>query len=207
MKLRTRIEISVAAALIISLLIPFIGFGAKCSEIRNDVIRLHILANSDSEADQQVKLKVRDALLGSGEALFSGAADVDNAADILAGCSEHLTRIAEDVLLENGFDYGVKIYLVKEFFSTRSYEDFTLPAGRYLAVKVILGKGEGHNWWCVMFPPLCLPAVTEKPDMDAVFGERGAELIEDASEYEIRFKAVEIYEKIKNKLVTLCWKN
>ena len=187
MKKRSMIEISVALALVFAFTISAVGFGRECEKVRGEVVRLHVLANSDSEADQAVKLLVRDALLGSGSELFSGEVTARGAA------------VAEKVLRDNGFDYGADIRLVNEYFTTRSYEGFTLPAGRYTAVKVVLGSGKGHNWWCVMFPPLCLPAASEKTDIDAVLGRDGAELIEGGSKYEIRFKIVEVIESIKEK--------
>lgn len=199
MKKRSIIEISVAVALIISLALPAVGFGSACNKVRGEVVRLHILANSDSEADQAVKLLVRDALLDSGSELFSGEVTAANAADRLSANADKLKAAAEKVLHDNGFDYGADIRLVNEYFTTRAYEGFTLPAGRYTAVKVVLGSGEGHNWWCVMFPPLCLPAASESTDIDAVLGSDGARLIESGSKYEIRFKIVEVIESIKEK--------
>ncbi len=199
MKKSHRIEISVAAALVLSMLISIFGFGMQCADVRDDVIRLHILANSDSDADQSVKLAVRDALLESGETLFSGTVDKGNAAEALEAGKERLLSTAEKVLRENGFAYGAKIYLTEEYFQTRAYENFTLPAGKYLAVKVILGEGKGHNWWCVMFPPLCLPAAAECENVEAVLENDGAALIKSDPKYEIRFKIIEVIESLKNR--------
>lgn len=191
-------EISVAFALVIAVVFSVIGFGRECEDIRSDVVRLHILANSDSEADQRVKLAVRDALLNGGKELFNGTVNKDSAEYMLEVQKDELIRIADNVLKENGFDYTAQIYLTEEYFTTRTYENFTLPAGEYLALKVVLGNGEGHNWWCVMFPPLCLPAASENADIDAVFGEDGADIIQSGAKYEIRFKIVEIIESIKS---------
>ena len=199
MKKSNIIEISVALGLVLSIIASAVGFGFRCGEVREEVVRLHILANSDSEEDQRVKLAVRDALLNCGEEMFSGAVNVDNAADILNSQKSELIETANAVLAENGFDYDARICLVKEYFSTRTYENFTMPAGEYLALKVILGKGEGHNWWCVMFPPLCLPAAAEKTELDAVFGSGGAKLVQSSPKYEMRFKIVEVFEEIKNR--------
>lgn len=195
-----RIELSVVIALVAIFVFSVAGFGAECNSVRNDVLRLHILANSDSEADQAVKLLVRDALLESGSELFSGVADKETAAVILSKERDKIIGIAESVLRENGFSYSVDVKLVTEYFTTRVYDDFTMPAGEYLALKVILGEGGGHNWWCVMFPPLCLPAATEKCDIDAFFGENGADIIESSPEYEIRFKIVEVFESFLSKI-------
>ena len=196
MKKIHKIEISVALGLIVSMIISIAGFGADCKKIRDEVVRLHVLANSDSEDDQKVKLAVRDALLECGAEIFSGSLDKNNAAWILESEEEKLTEIANEVLKENGFDYSAKIYLVNEYFNTRVYDNFTMPAGEYLALKVVLGNGEGKNWWCVMFPPLCLPAATEQTNTDAVFNENEIKIIKEKNGYEIRFKIVEIIESI-----------
>lgn len=199
MKKTQMIEISVAIGLVFSIIFSVIGFGADCRDIRNNVIRLHILANSDSEEDQTVKLLVRDALLSCGSELFGGTVSVDNASGYLASEKDKLIIKANEVLAENGFDYKADMFLTEEYFTTREYEDFTLPAGEYLALKVILGKGEGHNWWCVMFPPLCLPAATKRTDTEFILGKDGAEIISSPVKYEMRFKIVEIIEELKAK--------
>ncbi len=192
-------EISVAFALIIAVVFSVVGFGKECEDIRDDVVRLHILANSDSEADQQVKLAVRDALLNSGKEIFNGSLNVNTASEMLEAQKAELIAVANNVLKENGFDYTAQIFLTEEYFTTRTYENFTMPAGEYMALKVILGNGEGHNWWCVMFPPLCLPAASENADIDAVFGEDGADIIQSGAKYEMRFKIVELIESIKSR--------
>ncbi len=199
MKRIQMIEISVAVGLIISMMFSIIGFGADCREIRSKVIRLHILANSDSEEDQNVKLLVRDALLSCGSELFRGTVRKENASEYLVAEKNKLVTKANKVLAENGFDYEAEMFLTEEYFTTREYENFTLPAGEYLALKVILGKGEGHNWWCVMFPPLCLPAATKKTDTEIILGKDGAEIISSPVKYEMRFKIVEIIEELKMK--------
>lgn len=192
-------EISVAIGLIVSIIFSVIGFGAECKEIRNNVIRLHILANSDSAADQQVKLAVRDALLNCGSEIFGGAVNIDNAEDCLEREKQILTETANKVLAENGFEYKAEIFLTEEYFQTREYENYTLPAGEYLALKVILGNGKGHNWWCVMFPPLCIPAAAKRADTEIILGKNGAEIISNPAKYEMRFKIVEIIEELKIK--------
>ena len=200
MKKRSMIEISVALALVFAFAISAVGFGRECEKVRGEVVRLHVLANSDSEADQAVKLLVRDALLGSGSELFSGEVTARGAADCLNANADKLKAVAEKVLRDNGFDYGADIRLVNEYFTTRSYEGFTLPAGRYTAVKVVLGSGKGHNWWCVMFPPLCLPAAQDRGgNLDTFFDDGELKVVESSGRYEPRFKIVEIIEKLKEK--------
>lgn len=198
MKKLHRIEISLAIGLIITFVFSVVSFGSDCKQVRNNVVRLHILADSDCDADQNVKLLVRDALLESGAEIFSGSVDINRASKALEKEKSELISVAENVLRQNGFDYGVSINLEREYYTTRSYENYTLPAGEYLSLKVILGKGEGHNWWCVMFPPLCLPAATPSTDIDAILGSDGAKIIESNPKYEMRFKIVEVYETVKS---------
>lgn len=199
MKKFHKIEISVAIGLVIAIVCSLVGFGSDCKEVRSNVVRLHILADSDCDADQNVKLLVRDALLESGAEIFSGTVSVDTASASLEKEKDKLINVAETVLRENGFDYGVTINLEREYYTTRTYENYTLPAGEYLSLKVVLGEGEGHNWWCVMFPPLCLPAASPSADIDAVLGSSGAKLIRSNPKYEMRFKIVEVFEAVKNR--------
>lgn len=193
------IEISLCLALIASAFFSVYAFDNDCKDLRNEVLRLHILANSDSDEDQQIKLAVRDELLNCGNELFSGETNIDNVKSILTDEQKVLTDAANKVLVENGFDYKAKIYLTNEYFTTRTYENYTLPAGNYIALKVVLGEGEGHNWWCVMFPPLCLPAATDKNETDIYFNPKTESVVKSSPEYEIRFKLIEILEKIRDK--------
>ena len=194
-----KLEISVALGLIVTIMLSVVSFGISCSDIRNSVLRLHILANSDSEADQTIKLIVRDELLRSGSELFSGDVSLENAETYLSVNKNSLIAYINNILKNNGFEYKADVCLVKEYFETRVYDGFTMPAGEYLALKVILGNGEGHNWWCVMFPPLCLPAATQNADIDMIFNEKDITVVKSSPEYEIRFKIIEFVELIKSK--------
>ncbi len=192
-------EISVCISLIVSMIFSVIEFNDSCEKVRSDVLRLHILANSDSEKDQTVKLAVRDALLKCGKDLFSGNTDLKSVESTFENEKSELIKVANTVLESRGFKYKTQIYLTEEYFTTRTYGEYTLPAGKYSAIKVILGNGNGHNWWCVMFPPLCLPAATEEKEVDLYLDKKTSALIESNPDYEIRFKIIEIIEEIKNK--------
>lgn len=193
------IEISVCFALIVSTFFSVYEFDSNCRDLRKDVLRLHILANSDTAEDQQVKLAVRDELLNCGSDIFSGKTNLKSVKKVLNSEQNKLTDAANRVLRQNGFEYRAKICLSNEYFTTRTYDNYTLPAGEYLALKVILGEGEGHNWWCVMFPPLCLPAATNEKEIDVYFDAESKSLIKSKPEYEIRFKFIELLEIIRNK--------
>lgn len=174
------------------------GYYSDCREVRENVLRLHITANSDSQADQAVKLKVRDALLQSGAEVFDGSVTAAEAEEKLVPELARLEEIADGVLKENGCDYTSRAYIVKEYFDEREYDGLTMPAGEYTALRVALGTGEGKNWWCVMFPPLCLPAAVKKTEDDVytLFGENGARVVKAGNGYKVRFKIAEIAAEI-----------
>lgn len=194
------LELSIAVGLVVSMIFSVIGFGASCNDIRNSVLRLHILANSDSDADQAVKLVVRDELLKSGSELFSGDVSLENAAEYLDSNKNEIVAYINNILANNGFKYESDVCLVQEYFNTRTYDNFTLPAGEYLALKVILGNGNGHNWWCVMFPPLCLPAASDNTDIDLIFNKECTQIVNSSPDYEIRFKIIEIFERFRSRI-------
>lgn len=192
------LEISLLAGFLISIIFSITSFASTCDEIRTDVLRLHVIANSDSQEDQQLKLKVRDALLKEGKNIFDGSVTKENAEEKIRKEKEKLEDTAKTVIKENGFDYNVEITVTEEFFNTRTYEKVTLPAGKYMAVRVLIGESAGKNWWCVMFPPLCIPAT--QTDINLFLDEKEVKLVEANPKYEPRFKIVEIYESIKNHL-------
>lgn len=178
-------------------------FAAAAQSVREDVVRLHILANSDSEKDQNIKLKVRDALLEKNTLILSDGVNQDNAVEYFELSKDELLETASDVLRENGFDYDVKVYLEKEYFETREYGELILPAGEYTALKVVLGEGKGRNWWCVMFPPLCVPAADDievKNNTEDYLTESGNEIVNGGKKYVIKFKLLEVYEELKNSI-------
>ncbi len=183
----------------LSFMMVFVSEGFNAAHtVREESLRLHVLADTDSEADQTVKLKVKDAILEETGDLFISCASASEAVNRVLEKKEEIKEIAENVLRENGFDYGAEVLVEEEYFGTRQYENVSLPAGNYTALRVVLGKGEGHNWWCVMFPPLCLPAVTERNEdsVYGVFGENGGDLVTGKSGYKVKFRIVEIVESI-----------
>lgn len=187
-----------AAALLLTAALAFSAvtrYYLDCRQVRKDVLRLHVIAASDSEVDQAVKLKVRDAVLREGAAIFDGSVTAKEAQARLEPYLRRLENTADRVLKENGLPYAASAQIVNEFFDVRTYENVTLPAGRYTALKIVLGDGAGKNWWCVMFPPLCLPAATAQEDAYAVFQDGGAHVVQGEPEYVIRFRIVELVEK------------
>ena len=202
--LSKHIQSAAALALTAALLLcAAADYAANCRAVRTQVLRLHVTANSDSPADQAVKLLVRDAILEAGAAAFTGASSAVEAAERLAPAIHTLQRTAERVLRENGCGYSARAALVNEYFATRSYGEVTLPAGRYTALRITLGSGEGKNWWCVMFPPLCLPAARKREadtDVYAVFDAEGGAVVRPENGYEIRFRIVELAQELWHKI-------
>ena len=197
MSLSKKIKISVAVGIVVAILSSICSFAKTSEEIRSDVLRLHVIANSDTSVDQNLKLRLRDYILQEGKDIFNGSINVENAVEKIEPVLPELEKSAKAFMNQAGFDYDVKISLSNEYFTTRTYETVTLPAGKYLALRVVIGSGEGHNWWCVMFPPMCVPAADKKDEIENVFSEKEIKLVESKPKYEPRFKVVEIYEQLK----------
>ena len=172
------------------------SFGEECSFIRENTLRLHILANSDSPADQALKLKIRDAVLSHSGELFSGC---DTRQKMVSAAQEQLSdiqRIAEQAAMHNGYDLPVTVSVTDMFFETRRYDNVLLPAGTYTAVRIELGEAAGKNWWCVLYPPLCVSAA------QTGFTEEEAQISdsllqqEELPRYRVRLAVVEWWESL-----------
>lgn len=183
---------------------------AVSSNISNGVFRLHVIANSDSEEDQNLKYKVRDSLLNYMNSLCSNVSSKDEAIALAKKHINDFEDIAKSVISNNGYDYPVSVEIGQYDFPTKEYGDISLPAGFYDALRVKIGSASGHNWWCVMFPPLCFVDVSSGvvPDsskqlLQENISEEEYNLITDASnnsEINFKFKVVELFENIKIKL-------
>lgn len=196
---------TVEIALMVGLAI-FLGSGVLAlrtqDELADKVVRLHVLANSDSEEDQALKLKVRDVVLERATAILEQSADRREAESRLRGELLELERIAAEEIAAEGYNYPVTVELENTDFPTKKYDGFTLPAGEYLALRVIIGEGQGQNWWCVVFPPLCTAASADVPAsaLAAGFSEEEVNLITEENQgYVLKFKAVEWWETLKEK--------
>ncbi len=163
--------------------------------LAGQMVRLHVVANSDSEEDQAVKLLVRDAVLAQAGPWLEEAATQTEAMEILSGHLSELAQIGAETAGE-----GVEVTASIEedaWFPTKEYEDFALPAGKYPALRITLGEGKGHNWWCVVFPPLCLGSVSETvAERAGNFSEDQVRLITGETEgYVVKFKAMELWDQ------------
>jgi stage II sporulation protein R len=166
------------------------------SALEQDVLRLHILANSDSAEDQLLKYAVRDAILEKGSVYFQQMTSCADAKATAAGCLPQLEEIARETVAEKGYDYAVTATLSKTVFDERVYENFTMPAGVYDAVRICIGAAEGQNWWCVMYPPLCVPAAST----DDAFSEEEAEMLRQPEKYRFRLKCVDWFQSLWNSI-------
>lgn len=197
-----KIEFSISLAIITAIIFSVFSFADTAEKIREDVLRLHVIADSDSAVDQTLKLKVRDAILAAGTDIFDGSVDVENAVKKITPKIKTLEETANNVIKENGFDYDVAITIDKEYFTTRTYETVTLPAGEYLSLIVKIGEGKGKNWWCVMFPPMCISAANEDMVLKSALNKNEINLVNRNPKFEPRFKIIEIFENFKNRTKT-----
>jgi len=130
-------------------------------EIAKEIIRLHVIANSDSVEDQDLKLTLRDAIMDFMSLQLSNAASADEIRNYINEHNDELEAFARDFVQENGYDYPVSVSLATCYFPTKTYGDLVFPCGDYEALKVVIGDGDGRNWWCVLYPPLCFIGVTD----------------------------------------------
>ena len=137
-------------------------------ELSDRVIRLHVIANSDSGEDQALKLAVRDRVLEQAERLYPAKADLNTARTALEDGMSKLAAAGQKEVEAQGYDYPVTASITQCWFPTKEYDGFALPAGEYTALRVVIGEGKGQNWWCVAFPPLCLGAASETVDLSLI---------------------------------------
>lgn len=200
MKTKRAGRLKLAEIALLLFLAAFLASGAMAlqtgRELSDKVVRLHVLANSDSPEDQELKLKVRDRILAYAEPLLAGSADRREAEALLRERAPELERVAAGEIRANGYDYAVTVALEETAFPTREYEGFTLPAGKYLALRAVIGAGEGRNWWCVVFPPLCAAASAEVPETALAAGLSPAQvglITEEDQGYVLKSKLVEFW--------------
>jgi stage II sporulation protein R len=186
---------SLTVATIITIIFSMIPFSATCKNVSNQVFRLHILANSDSEADQNLKLKVRDAVLEYTESMYKSSDTLQKAEALTAENLQDIANVAQAQVYKSGYNYKVKAQIAKMYFNTRYYDKVTMPSGQYYALRITIGSGEGHNWWCVMYPSLCVGASTDYNSLKEKTSEEEYDLL-TKTQYQYKFKVVEIFEKI-----------
>ena len=177
------------------------------TEIYDSVVRLHVLANSDSDEDQALKLKVRDAVLARSAEILAGCDSREGAISAINENIDLLESAAKETVLSEGYSYQVSVELGEEDYPTRNYESLCFPSGRYVSLRVLIGDADGQNWWCVLFPPMCLSAASGRTDAEDAFisvglsGEQYKIITEsDDTKYEVRFKILETIENARNSI-------
>lgn len=181
---------------VLAALCSFFPFAAACGQLPRDVVRLHVVANSNGAEDQAVKLLVRDAVLEEAARWYQGAGSMEEASSQLCTHLQSIAGAARQVLGEQGVGYSATAQMTEMYFPTRDYGDFRLPAGRYRTLRVTLGEGAGKNWWCVVFPSLCLPAATQEEALLTLpEGER--QVVEGGQKVQVKLKAVELWESLR----------
>ncbi|MGI6029047.1 MAG: stage II sporulation protein R [Candidatus Heteroscillospira sp.] len=187
-------ETAMLLALCITLLLALWGRRDQ-TLLSESLIRLHVIAVSDDSYEQELKLRVRDAVLLHTQELLEGITDAQEAGDVLSGNLSSIKAAAESAAEGR----AVRVTLSEESYPTRYYEGFALPAGRYNSLRVMLGEAGGQNWWCVIFPPLCTAASADAAQ--AALGEQGKALVtQDGTEYVLRFRAMELWGELRNAL-------
>ncbi|MBQ4129495.1 MAG: stage II sporulation protein R [Ruminococcus sp.] len=193
MKMFMKILIS---TFVVSFLLSMIPFESTCKQLEKDVLRLHIIANSDSVVDQNLKLLVRDSVQDTISPLYNDANSKADALKITAANLDLVESVAQNAIKRSGFDYNVSAKIENKFFDTRYYENFTMPAGMYDALVIDIGDAKGRNWWCVMYPALCVGA-SSKITMKEDLSDSEYSVITD-KDVVFKFKIVEYFEKINS---------
>lgn len=178
-------------SLLLSGMLLSLPFFDSCRELTDDVLRVHILANSDSAADQSLKLAVRDRVVSECSEYFDSCGSKDEALSAARGHLREIENIAEDEIRTRGFSYPVRAELDEMYFNTRYYDDFTMPAGFYDSLRLTIGGGGGRNWWCVMYPSLCVGAACEDKMREQL--NDGEYRVVTADKFDVRFKIVEVF--------------
>ncbi len=191
MKIFMKILVSV---FLVAVTLSMLPFQNTCVALQEDVFRLHILANSDSKEDQELKIRVRNEIIKEISPLFVNVKTKQEAMKITNDNLSLIRTIAKNTIADYGYDYDVEAIVKNEFFDTRYYDDFTMPAGFYDSLTITIGDAQGKNWWCVMYPSLCVGA-SSKINMKEDLSDEEYKVI-TSSDVTYKFKIVEYYEKV-----------
>ncbi len=202
---RRKIIAAVAAGIFIVLWSVCVYSEMAFREISDNVLRLHVLANSDSQQDQALKLKVRDCVLEETNLILQDCANRTEAESRIASNMKRLSQVAVQCVAEEGYDYPVTVRMEDIYFPTRTYEGGSLPAGVYKALRVEIGKAEGQNWWCVLFPQLCFinASVPDKPSPTQEPAPTREPVTVQTQSVTLRFKLIDIFQKTKHEIKSI----
>ncbi len=184
---------SMIIGLVLCFVFTLIPFEGECKAISDKVLRIHILANSDSKEDQNLKLKVRDAIVSEGEEILQGVTSKEDAKELVSRNIERFEKVAQNTITENGYTYPVTVELTNMHFNTRYYNNISMPAGFYDALRVKIGNADGKNWWCVMFPSLCIFSVSKTETLEDNLSENQYKIVTSNNDFKFKFKIVEFF--------------
>ena len=187
---------ALCCGVIISCLFSLSGFFSACDDIRDRVFRLHIIANSDSPEDQALKLRVRDEITEDTKDIFRDCRTKDEAIKAASENIDDIRHKAQEIIKKNGSSLDCDAYVTRMNFDTRVYEDFSLPGGSYDALRIVIGEGQGHNWWCVLYPAVCVPCAEK--DIGSALSENETDIVHDSDRYAVGFRFVEVFEDIRS---------
>ncbi len=194
-----KLDVALLLGLVLAIIISSVNaFAQDLEGISDKVLRLHILANSDSEEDQALKLKVRDKILEETGDMFNTAKSRLEVEQLVVDNMDKIQETAEQVVQENGYDYDVKCELTYMEFDERVYDNFTLPAGYYDALRITIGEANGHNWWCVIYPQFCIAPSIDKSSLET-FEDTEIKIIKQPQRYKVKFWIVDFCTWVKNK--------
>lgn len=191
-----RLLTSVCVSIVFLFVFAMLPFEGECRSISDNVLRVHILANSDSVQDQKLKLKVRDALQNAGGDLFENIHSKEDALNLVCKNLDYFAQVAYKTIREEGYDYPVSAQVANVCFDTRYYGDITMPGGYYDALQIKIGKAQGENWWCVMYPSLCIGTATETDNLENKLTDNQYRIVSSKDKYVFKFKVVEIFNSI-----------
>ena len=213
-KIKIRLSISILSLIVVisTMTVSISGEVKKIStaseDYKNKLIRFHVIANSDSDEDQNLKLKVRDAVIDYLQPKLELSSSIEESETIIKSEYKKLENISKNIVLENGYKYDISVGIDYSTFPTKQYSNVVLPAGEYKALRIIIGEGKGKNWWCVMFPPLCIvdeqssiiDTDTDKKLREVLTEEEYALIAQNnkkqVNKVEVKFKIVEILQNI-----------
>ena len=193
------IEIAVLLALAVTLLVGAASLHRQ-DGLQEKMIRLHVIANSDSAEDQALKLEVRDKVLNFTTNVLQRSVDMEDAQMQLQNALDRIENIAQREIVNQGYDYPVTAQLTRTEFPLKEYDGFSLPAGEYMALRLVIGEGAGQNWWCVVYPPLCTAAATDMPETAIRAGLSGDDvslITEEDAGYVLKFRSLELWEQLR----------
>ena len=192
-----KLTLAIFLSLILMLAANIITNAAEVESLEDKFVRIHVIANSDSEDDQALKLKVRDAILETAETFLTDCPDKSAAMELIRDNLPKIQSAAEEEIIRNGYSYSVCCTLAKETFDARIYDDFTLPAGEYDSLCVRIGEADGKNWWCVCYPQLCIGAAT-KIDDSGILTDGELRIVKEPQKVRYKLWCFEVVKKLKS---------